>query len=292
MGTFKFKKRPPLNAVRDTSHCVRRLPGPTDAARTGTMPVVNNRKAPKRRAAGGALDRELKRQHSELFSAEMSQRVADREAGVARPMYFAKVNQEREARFAHMAEEAGWYGQRLWRRGWEGMPWHRDYMAAGLRDRPGSRIYVDFRKEFRISVPMFDDLVEELRDANLPWARDEKIPMSGAHPIPLALKVMSALRVLAVGIPFGALVHHGLSESTVRVFFLNFVHWMRDTVYAREVRIPDAEQLKEHERVFANCGYPGASPPLTTSPSLCHLHPRFSPLQAPHLTSFLSVRYL
>ena len=118
---------------------MRRLPGPTDAARTGTMPVVNNRKAPKRRAAGGALDRELKRQYSELFSAEMSQRVADREAGVARPMYFLKVNQEREARFAHMAEEAGWYGQRLWRRGWEGtLPPFAASATAPIRPAPSS----------------------------------------------------------------------------------------------------------------------------------------------------------
>lgn len=210
----------------------------------------------------------LVREFSRLFNEEMSQRVWERENGVAPPFYLCPVRQQREARFAHMAEEAGWHGQQLRRRGWENMPWHRDYMNAGLRDRVNSLIYRDFRREFRIPVPMFDSLVEELRAANLPWARDENTPRSGAQPIPLALKVMSALRVLAVGIPFGALAHHGLSEGTVRVFFLHFVHWMKDAVYAREVKVPDAEKLKATEFVFALCGYPGASsPPPTTSPT-------------------------
>ena len=179
---------------------------------------------------GGWREREFKRPFDAVFEQEMrfSQAAANVGAGPpeGRPhsVFVAHQRKIKEARYAHKVREAGWSGEHIWRRGWEEWQWNTDYLSPGLRERPGSLIHRDFRREFRIPLDMFDTLVEELRDARLPWARDEKTPRAGATPIPLALKVMSTLRVLAVGVPFSALQHHGLSESVVRVFFFNFVH--------------------------------------------------------------------
>ena len=128
----------------------------------------------------------------------------------------------REPRFGFMAEDEGLRGLQLWRRGWVGKQWHYEYMNPGLRNHSGSNMFADFRKDFRIPIPMFDSLVEELRVERLPWAPDEKQPKPDSPPIPLALKVMSALRVLALGVPFSAFISQGLSESVVRVFFFQF----------------------------------------------------------------------
>ena len=190
---------------------------------------------------------------------------------------------ERKKKEAYYGFKAahGWTGNDLWRRGWATRAWATDYMDEELRRRQGTPMHKAFRAEFRIPLEMFDALVDELRAAGLDWARDERIPRCGAPPIPLQLKVMSALRVMAIGVPFSAFVHQGLSRDVVRTFFLEFVKWMATTVYAREVRIPNAEELKHHADVFARSGFTGASLPLTTCTADCFLPtPALSPPQA------------
>ena len=171
----------------------------------------------------------------------------------------ARVRKAPEARYAHKAAQ-GVKGSRLWRRGFERRVWHEDFMDPTLRERPESIIYREFRQRFRIPLPMFDEIVEELRATGL--FPDEKKVKSGAKPIPLALKVMAAMRVAAVGLPFGCAESQGVSYDAVRDFFFPFVRWMRATVYSRHVRIPNAAEAALIEAVFAKCGFPGAYPRL------------------------------
>ena len=177
----------------------------------------------------GWVGREYKRRFDDAFEEEMRSRDRPCPRGPRTVAERLEQQRPREPRFGFMAEDEGLRGLQLWRRGWVGKQWHYEYMSPGLRNHSGSNMFADFRKDFRIPIPMFDSLVEQLRVERLPWAPDEKHPKPGSPPIPLALKVMSALRVLALGVPFSAFNSQGLSESVVRVFFFHFVRWMKTT---------------------------------------------------------------
>jgi hypothetical protein len=122
----------------------------TGAARhsTGAMPVVheNRNVGPGGGLLGGWIEREFKRQFDDAFEDEMRWVEAARNVGAGPPggglhsVFVAGQRKKKEARYAHMAEEAGWSGQQLWRHGWEERQWCKDYMSPGLRGSGGVKL--------------------------------------------------------------------------------------------------------------------------------------------------------
>jgi hypothetical protein len=205
--------KPKANEDKMRRHCSSDTTRPSPGGGvTGAMPPVHS--APVRsfyEQAPSGLDAEFDRQ----MDAHLDRHL---DSAISGPPQQADLRQRlhrkvKEARYAHKAEQ-GVRGMALWRRGWKDRAWATDYMDPALRGRVGSLIWRDFRSEFRIPLEMFDLLVDELRGANLSWARDERIARSGAPPIPLQLKVMSALRVMAIGVPFCAFVHRVTRQDT------------------------------------------------------------------------------
>jgi hypothetical protein len=105
----------------------------------------------------------------------------------------ARVRKAPEARYAHKAAQ-GVKGSRLWRRGFERRVWHEDFMDPTLRERPESIIYREFRQRFRIPLPMFDEIVEELRATGL-FPDEKKVkrtPVEAGTPVGAAPKAPAA----------------------------------------------------------------------------------------------------
>ena len=85
--------------------------------------------------------------------------------------------------------------------------------------------------------------------------------MAGGYkrkPKPLGLKILGVLRVLALGISIEGLTEVGLSKTVMVRFFNQFVPWFVEMYYDKEVHPPrTAQELRESERAFARCGFPG-----------------------------------
>jgi hypothetical protein len=76
---------------------------------------------------------------------------------------------------------------------------------------------------------------------------------------PLLIKVLAALRHLAKGTDAEELEDAArIGETTLKVFFREFVEWMAKEMYPKYVKLPDAPKLKASLAVYAKLGFPGA----------------------------------
>ena len=71
-------------------------------------------------------------------------------------------------------------------------------------NEPTSRQGKKFRRKFRLPYPVFVELVEVCKETGEPCFCYAVVTITGEYSIPLELKIMSALRVLAVGCSFDA----------------------------------------------------------------------------------------
>ena len=130
-----------------------------------------------------------------------------------------------------------------------------------VRD-PMSLVGRRFRRRYRVSFVRFQDLVADastwLKPNNSPvFARPFSV--ADTRPVPVAIKVMLALRYLASSASFEMLGELSqTSESLARVAAMT---WCREFSKRRGVdwcSPPTGDALKEQMYIFARCGFPGA----------------------------------
>ena len=123
---------------------------------------------------------------------------------------------------------------------------------------PGSIWYDDFRKMFRIPKSMFDEILQQTRDSGLFPDERRKSDRGKPPAIPLGLKVLACLRVLALGTPFDALsIESCCSGSCLQNFFHKWMRWYKVTYYDITVHPPrNEEEVKNAESLYRLCGFP------------------------------------
>ena len=130
----------------------------------------------------------------------------------------------RRARAAARSRYPTLQGMMKWRRDWETSSWAKDFRGAEVRRNVGSLLHDDFRDRFRVSFSIFDEIVEAFRASGL--VADEKNPKQGPPPIPVDLKVMHCLRMMAKGSSADAFEEaSGCSAKTMRPLFLEWAHF-------------------------------------------------------------------
>lgn len=121
-------------------------------------------------------------------------------------------------------------------------------------------LYREFRRKFRVPYELFCDIMDEAHASGI-WAdktsRGKR--KRGAPPTPLALKVLAALRVLALGCPVdGVVLESGVSQPVLQRFIHRFMQFMVDTFYSRHVRMHDSvAEMDVCEAVYSCLGLPG-----------------------------------
>ena len=117
-----------------------------------------------------------------------------------------------------------------------------------------------FRRKFRLPMCEVDTVIEEAQKVDK-W-RDKPGGIGngrGQARNPLLLKVLAALRHLCKGIDAETLEDVALiSESSLDVFFREFINWMATVMYPKYIKLPDAAKLKASTEVYAALGFPGA----------------------------------
>ena len=144
-------------------------------------------------------------------------------------------------------------------------PIHKDWLTymrlhdlSGMDPELKKKWGTWFRQKFRIPHSMFLDILDRARACAGPETWPDERAAHKRKPKPLGLKILGVLRVLALGIPMEGLTEVGLSKSVMVKFFNRFVPWFVQTYYEVEVHPPrTAQELRESERVFARCGFPG-----------------------------------
>ena len=96
-------------------------------------------------------------------------------------------------------------------------PWN-DYLEKPEADVEGSLLNDEFRRKFRIPKVMFNEIMQETRNNGLflDDQPEEGEKRRGASALPLALKVLAVLRLLALGVPVDGLCDSArLGRSTL-----------------------------------------------------------------------------
>jgi hypothetical protein len=159
--------------------------------------------------------------------------------------------------------------------------WHR-FLASPPRE--GHLAWDEFRLKFRTPWPLFNYVLFQTRMVCI--FPDENDKKRGRKAFPLGLKVASALRYLALGVPVPGLEDgSGLSPSTIQEFLFGhdvlevdeqgkeyvvalddlpppqggWFHWFVKHFQVDWIKPPtSAPEIQRHQRLFALCGFPGA----------------------------------
>ena len=136
--------------------------------------------------------------------------------------------------------------------------WYLNYIEKeALVAQEGSVLNKEFRAKFRIPYSMFLDILAKAR-ASGEFSDDLNHKKGGQKPHPLSLKLMAALRRLALGCPVDGLeCMCGISDTVLRGFITKWEKWFVNTYYDEWVSIPTGDRLKAAMELFERCGLPG-----------------------------------
>ena len=134
---------------------------------------------------------------------------------------------------------------------WETLQWLRAIRDERVRD-PTSREGKEFRRKFRVPFPVFEKIVNICKESNDPVFNISENLIGGKKSIPLELKIMSVLRILAGGLTFkdGAELTQYMSETTCNRFF-------REHFQSRYIRPQSGDDLRITLETYARLGLPG-----------------------------------
>lgn len=133
-------------------------------------------------------------------------------------------------------------------------PWGRMIKSGEWRDK-NTRMSRKFRRKFRLTPPLIDQLIEDLK--TLGFSDDEF--SFGRRCAPLILKVLGVLRVIGRAWTFDDVEEFTyISEETIRVFFHNMAHAVGVRLWDKYVHFPKTEEdLARCEATFSPVGFPG-----------------------------------
>ena len=136
-------------------------------------------------------------------------------------------------------------------------PWWHMYIIDLECRVPGTAAYRTFRRRFGVSFPRFREYVDAARS----WRIFSEEPDALLRPpVPLELKVLGALRMVAKGCAFDAIAElSSMHISTMQAFFHAF--WARFVLHFKSdwIKYPrSSEEAASVLRTFERAGFPGA----------------------------------
>ena len=135
--------------------------------------------------------------------------------------------------------------------------WYLNYVEnEDLAADPSSVLGREFEDKFRIPHYMFMEILEATRlSGKFP---DETRRQRGQKAHPLSMKVMAALRRLALGVPLDGLeCMCGISDTRLREFIDLWEPWFIETYHPKWVKMPAGEMLDKAQKLFEACGLAG-----------------------------------
>jgi hypothetical protein len=135
---------------------------------------------------------------------------------------------------------------------------YKDYIEnAELCRDPTQMLAKEFKHKFRISYAMFEDILQATRESEL--FPDDINLKKGQKPHPLSMKVLAALRRLALGIPIDGLNDMTtISGTSLRVFITDWEKWFVNHYETEHIKIPeDEDDITASFALFNRCGLPG-----------------------------------
>jgi hypothetical protein len=149
-------------------------------------------------------------------------------------------------------------GKAAWQNDPTRTKFYKDYIEnAELCRDPTQLLAKEFKQKFRVSYAMFEDILQATRESGL--FPDDMIAKKGQRPHPLSMKVLAALRRLALGIPVEGLNDMtAISVPILQVFITAWEEWFVNHYEAEHIKIPeDEEDIAASVRLFTRCGLPG-----------------------------------
>ena len=144
-----------------------------------------------------------------------------------------------------------------WSMSWESSHYWRHYMRNERVRDPESLAHDKFRQTFRIPYSMFETFVDAAKSASPLYRKPGQV---GRRQVPIELKIMGALRHLAICCPFDELFSSTEISGKVHYkFFPKFLSWMVETYYDDVVYAPrNAEEIQASADLYNKVGIPGA----------------------------------
>ena len=135
--------------------------------------------------------------------------------------------------------------------------WYLNFVEnEDLAADPSTVLGRDFESKFRIPHRIFKEILDATRASGL--FPDDLKPHGGQKPHPLSMKVMAALRRLALGVPLDGLeCMCGISDTRLRDFIDTWEPWFVETYHPQWVKMPEGEMLDKAQRLFEACGLAG-----------------------------------
>lgn len=123
-----------------------------------------------------------------------------------------------------------------------------------------------FRRRFAVPFSMFKNIVEEARSwVSMKGILNEKLgdfrmDCRGIEGVPLELKILGALRMMAKGCSFDAIAElSGMSISTMQPFFHFFLNKFCEVYREAWIKYPKTpEEAADNLEVYRRLGFPGA----------------------------------
>ena len=118
---------------------------------------------------------------------------------------------------------------------------------------PSTVLGKEFKAKFRVSYQQFEQILADTRaSGKFP---DETAKKAGQQPHPLALKVMAALRRLALGTPVDGLSDmFGISSPVLFKFIPQWERWFVEYYFDEHVKVPTGEALEASINLFRSSG--------------------------------------
>ena len=140
------------------------------------------------------------------------------------------------------------------------------YLEGDAVKDEGEILGEEFVQKFRVPYRLYESILRDTRRSGQFADNPEDDPLGevprrrGPKGIKhgLQLKVLSALRYLALGIPVsGCECLSGISTSVLQRFFADWFPWFVETYFPDWVRMPTGAERDKHERLFRMVGLPG-----------------------------------
>ncbi|CAB1097890.1 unnamed protein product [Ectocarpus sp. CCAP 1310/34] len=133
----------------------------------------------------------------------------------------------------------------------------KDLEVDGIVD-PTSRPARRFRESFRLPYPFFVELVALVKQRD--WFPTGKQDASGRRGIPVQLKVLACLQILARGNCFADIYHMSfISMQTAAATFHRFTRYFAREMYAEHIFLPTGDYQKKVMTQYDRLGFSGAT---------------------------------
>lgn len=160
-------------------------------------------------------------------------------------------------------------GKKEWMLRPQSTQWYLDYVEhAHLAADPSTVLGRAFRHKFRLPYDMYSEILQDMRASRRFPDDQARLRKRGQRPHPLSMKLMAALRRLALGVSVDGLeCMAGISATRLNEFIPDWEAWFVEQYYDKWVKMPTGPKVQESVELFRRCGMPGC----ISSMDVCHV---------------------